>query len=194
MADPARARRLAKRVVAIVATELQHQVKDPRLAMVTITAAKVTPDLQDATVYYTVLGDEASLSDAAVALTRAAGVLRTAVGRQTGIKFTPTLTFLPDQVPEQRRHIEELLLAARAADAAVARRAADASFAGDPDPYRLPRAADPDTDQDTDQDTDPDTDHAGVHGAAGDFDSDGGQHLRQAAADSAVGDQTAGGS
>ena len=48
MADSARARRLAKRIVTIVATELQHQVKDPRLAMVTVTAATVTPDLREA--------------------------------------------------------------------------------------------------------------------------------------------------
>ena len=48
MADSARARRLAKRIVAIVATELELSVKDPRLAMVTITAATVTPDLREA--------------------------------------------------------------------------------------------------------------------------------------------------
>ena len=73
MADSARARRLAKRIVAIVATELQHQVKDPRLAMVTITDARLTPDLREATVFYTVYGDEPLLaqeaSDAATAET-----------------------------------------------------------------------------------------------------------------------------
>ncbi len=136
MADPARARRLAKRIMAIVATEIEHQVKDPRLAMVTITAATVTPDLRAATVYYTVYGDETSATETAAALASATGVLRSAVGRQTGIKFTPTLAFEPDVVPEHSRHIEELLLQARAADAAVAERAARASFAGDPDPYR----------------------------------------------------------
>ncbi|HET8588163.1 MAG TPA: ribosome-binding factor A, partial [Nakamurella sp.] len=51
MADAARARRLGKRIMAIVATELEHQVKDPRLAMVTITGATVTADLRDAVVY-----------------------------------------------------------------------------------------------------------------------------------------------
>ncbi|MDQ4092369.1 MAG: ribosome-binding factor A, partial [Actinomycetota bacterium] len=57
MADPPRARRLAKRIAQIVASSLEHEVKDPRLAMVTITDAKVTADLRDATVYYTVLGE-----------------------------------------------------------------------------------------------------------------------------------------
>lgn len=144
MADPARARRLAKRIVAIVATQLEHQVKDPRLAMVTVTAARVTGDLREATVYYTVYGDEQERADTAAALASAAGLLRTAVGRQTGIKFTPTLTFVPDVVPDHSRHIADLLATARADDAAVARLAAHAGFAGDADPYRTPTA--PDTD------------------------------------------------
>ena len=57
MADAPRARKLAKRIGQIVASALEHEVKDPRLARVTITDTKVTGDLHDATVYYTVLGD-----------------------------------------------------------------------------------------------------------------------------------------
>lgn len=136
MADHARARRLAKRIMAIVATELEHQVKDPRLKMVTITAATMTPDLKDATVYYTVLGDETDTADSAAALASATGVLRSAVGRQTGIKFTPTLSFERDTVGEHSRHIEALLAQARDSDAAIAARSAGAAFAGDPDPYK----------------------------------------------------------
>ncbi|WP_211270236.1 ribosome-binding factor A, partial [Rhodococcus phenolicus] len=56
MADPARARRLAKRIANIVASAIDHEIKDPRLAFVTVTDAKVTADLHDATVYYTVRG------------------------------------------------------------------------------------------------------------------------------------------
>lgn len=143
MADAARARRLAKRITQIVASGLEHQVKDPRLAMVTITAAKVTPDLRDATVYYTVLGDTIDAppdkAGAAAALTSATGVLRTLVGRGTGVRFTPTLTFLPDSVPDDARRINELLAQAHDADAEVARIAAGASPAGEPDPYRANR-------------------------------------------------------
>ena len=138
MADSARARRLAKRIVAIVATELQHQVKDPRLALVTVTAATVTPDLREATVFYTVYGSDEEVQETAQALASATGVLRSAVGQQTGIKFTPTLAFRLDTVPENAHRIEDLLAAARAADAEVAERAAGASYAGDPDPYRRP--------------------------------------------------------
>jgi ribosome-binding factor A len=143
MADSARARRLAKRIVAIVATELQHQVKDPRLAMVTVTAATVTPDLREATVFYTVYGDEGEITGTAAALASATGVLRSAVGQQTGIKFTPTLAFKLDTVPENAYRINELLAAARSADAEVAERAAGASYAGEPDPYKVPRVEQP---------------------------------------------------
>lgn len=158
MADSARARRLAKRIVAIVATELEHSVKDPRLAMVTITAATVTPDLREAVVFYTVYGTDTEVDESARALASATGVLRSAVGRQTGIKFTPTLVFRPDTVPDNAHRIDELLETARAADAAVAEQAVGASYAGEPDPYREAREADPD-----------ENDHDGhwpAHGAA----------------------------
>ena len=146
MADTARARRLAKRIAQIVATGLEHQVKDPRLAMVTITGAKVTPDLRDATVYYTVFGDEADQSSTAAALSRVTGFLRSMVGQQTGVRFTPTLAFVADTVPDTARQMDELLAKAREADAEVARLASGASPAGDADPYRAPREAEDEDD------------------------------------------------
>ena len=140
MADPARARRLAKRIAKIVASALEHEVKDPRLTMVTITDVKVTGDLRDATVYYTVLGETVDAppdaAGAAAALTSATGVLRSLVGRATGVRFTPTLTFRCDELPDGARRINELLAQAHDADAEVARIAAAASPAGEPDPYR----------------------------------------------------------
>lgn len=146
MADSARARRLAKRIVQIVASGLEHEVKDPRLAMVTITDAKLTADLRDATVYYTVLGDQAEHEATAAALASATGVLRSRVGAQTGVRFTPTLTFVADTVPADARRLEELLEQAKDADAEVARLASNAAHAGDPDPYREPGEADPEED------------------------------------------------
>lgn len=136
MADTARARRLAKRIVQIVASGLEYEVKDPRLAMVTITDARVTPDLRDATVYYTVFGDEADYAATAAALSSATGVLRSRVGQQTGVRFTPTLTFVADTVPDHARRLDELLAKAKEADAEVARLASTAQHAGAPDPYR----------------------------------------------------------
>ncbi|SDI88653.1 ribosome-binding factor A [Actinokineospora alba] len=151
MADAPRARKLAKRISQIVASALEHEVKDPRLARVTITDTKVTADLHDATVYYTVLGDkldaEPDRQGAAQALESAKGVLRTMVGQGTGVRFTPTLTFVADTVPEDAKHIDDLLARARAADAEVAAIASGASHAGEPDPYRAPRE-----DEDDDED------------------------------------------
>lgn len=142
MADAPRARKLAVRIREIVAQTLEMQVKDPRLGMVTVTDVKVTGDLHDATVYYTVLGDEQARVDSAAALESARGVLRSEIGRQTGVRFTPTVTFRLDAVPETVKVIDELLTAAQRADAEVERVRANARYAGDADPYRAPRAAD----------------------------------------------------
>lgn len=143
MVDQARARRLAKRITQIVAEAIEHEVTDPRLDGVTITDARVTGDLREATVFYTVLGptiDTPPDTDgAAAALAKATGALRTKVGAGTGIRHTPSLTFVPDVVPDEARRMEELLARTRESDAEVARRAAGARPAGDPDPYRVPR-------------------------------------------------------
>jgi ribosome-binding factor A len=136
MVDVARARRLAGRIAKIVALTLEHQVKDPRLGMVTITDARLTPDLREATVFYTVYGDEQVRAESAAALASARGVLRSEVGRQTGVRYTPTLTFVADTVPDTAAHIEGLIDEARTADAGLARTREGAQYAGDPDPYR----------------------------------------------------------
>jgi ribosome-binding factor A len=140
MADVARARRLAGRIKQIVATTIEMQIKDPRLGMVTITDARVTGDLHDATVFYTVLGSEEERAASAAALESARGILRSEVGRQTGVRFTPSLTFTPDALPDNARQLESLLAAAAAEDARLEAVRRGATPAGDPDPYRKPRA------------------------------------------------------
>jgi ribosome-binding factor A len=137
-AQDARARKLADRVRVIVAEMLETRVKDPRLGFVTITDARVTGDLRDATVFYTVYGDEAARAETRAALDSARGVLRSEVGRQTGVRYTPSLTFVEDALPDNARVIDDLLVRAAAADAEVHRAAAGAAYAGDPDPYRSP--------------------------------------------------------
>jgi ribosome-binding factor A len=142
MADPGRARRLAGRIKQIVASTIEMQVKDPRLGMVTITDVRLSGDLHDATLFYTVLGSDEERIASAAALESAKGVLRSEVGRQTGVRFTPTLTFIADSLPESSKHIEELLAVAAQADAAVERIRENAMPAGDPNPYREPRDVD----------------------------------------------------
>ncbi|HEY9350751.1 MAG TPA: 30S ribosome-binding factor RbfA [Acidothermales bacterium] len=138
-ATDARARKLADRIRVIVAEMLETRVKDPRLGFVTVTDARITGDLHDATIFYTVYGDETARTDTAAALESAKGVLRTEVGRQTGVRFTPTLTFVADALPDTAKHIDDLLERAARADADVQRQAVGAQPAGDPDPYRVPR-------------------------------------------------------
>lgn len=145
MADAARARKLADRIKVVVAETLETRVKDPRLGFVTVTDARVTNDLQQATVFYTVMGDETAKAETAAALDSARGVLRSEVGRQTGVRHTPSLEFVADAVPENAAHIEDLLAKVAAADAEVHRAAASASYAGDADPYRTPRDLDGDS-------------------------------------------------
>jgi ribosome-binding factor A len=131
MSSEARQRKMADRVKVIVAETLEKRIKDPRLGFVTITEARVTPDLREASVFYTVYGDEESRAATAAALASAKGVIRSEVGRQTGVKFTPTLDFIPDAVPENARLVEDLLRQAAQADAQLHAQAASATYAGD---------------------------------------------------------------
>ena len=136
MSDSTRVRRHAERVRELVAQVVRTQIKDPRLGMITITDARITADLRDATVFYTVMGDAAAKADTADALASATGLLRSTVGKALGLRHAPSLTFVLDEVPQRAKQIDELLDAARSADAEVQRRAAGARYAGDPNPYR----------------------------------------------------------
>jgi ribosome-binding factor A len=134
--NPARARKLGERIAQIVAEMLEHRIKDPRLGFVTVTEARVTGDLREATVFYTVYGSQEEHDGTAAALASAAGLLRSEVGRQTGIKHTPSIAFELDKVPDTARNIEDLVERARQADAAVAVSRQGAVPAGEENPYR----------------------------------------------------------
>ncbi len=136
--DPARARKLGERIMQIVAEMLERRIKDPRLGFVTVTDAKVTGDLREATVFYTVYGSAQDKAETAAALASATGVIRSEVGKQTGIKHTPSITFQQDLLPEGAKSIEDLVTRAKQADAELAAARAGAVHAGDPDPYRKP--------------------------------------------------------
>ena len=136
MADEGRTRRMSVRVREVVASVVEGKVKDPRLGLVTITDARLTPDLREATVFWTAYGDETAVSGSAAALESAKGVIRTAVGRATGLKHTPSIVFVLDAVPETAQQIEALLAQARAEDERVHAIAEHARPAGEIDPYR----------------------------------------------------------
>ncbi len=131
--------RLADRIRVLIAERLEKGLRDPRLGFVTITDVRVTGDLQHASVFYTVLGDEKEQASSAEALRAATGMLRSEVGRKLSARLVPTLEFIPDGIPENAGHIEELLREARERDEAVAGIAGTASFAGEADPYKKVR-------------------------------------------------------
>ncbi|MET9565543.1 30S ribosome-binding factor RbfA [Streptomyces tauricus] len=157
MADNARAKRLADLIREVVAKKLQRGIKDPRLGShVTITDTRVTGDLREATVFYTVYGDDEQRAEAAAGLESAKGVLRSAVGQAAGVKFTPTLTFVADALPDTAKTIEDLLDKARAKDAEVREVSAGATFAGDADPYKKPEEDEDEPDDESDNESDGD--------------------------------------
>jgi ribosome-binding factor A len=144
-----RARQLGDRIAQIVAEMLERRVKDPRLGFVTVTEARVTGDLREATVFYTVYGSDDEVAGTVAALASATGLIRSEVGRQTGLKHTPSISFTRDTVPDTARTIEDLVAKAKEADEQVAAARAGAEHAGDPDPYRKP--AEPDEDESDDE-------------------------------------------
>jgi ribosome-binding factor A len=127
---------MSVRVREVVAQAVEHHVKDPRLGMVTVTDARLTPDLREATIFWTVWGDETVRADSAAALEASKGMIRTAIGRATGLKHTPSVTFILDAIPENAQHIEAALARARAEDERVHGLAERAVPAGEANPYR----------------------------------------------------------
>lgn len=136
MADPARAARLADRIKVIVAQALERRIKDPRFGFITVTDARVTNDLQHATIYYTVFGSEEEQASTKAALESAKGILRSEVGKNITARLTPTLTFVPDEVPVNAAHIEDLLRKTKERDAELAAAREGAEYAGGEDAYK----------------------------------------------------------
>ena len=141
MASP-RVRKVADRIQVIVAEMLERRIKDPRLGFITVTDVRVTGDTQNASVFYTVLGEEDEVIGTAASLESARGLIRSEVGKQLGLRHAPTLEFIHDALPETARHLEDILAKARESDAAVAAAAAGATYAGEADPYRKPHERD----------------------------------------------------
>ena len=144
-----RVRRIADRIHVVVAEMLERRIKDPRLGFVTITDVRLTGDSQQATIFYTVLGEDLDLTSSAAALESAKGLIRSEVGKQLGTRQVPTLTFVPDALPESARALDEVLARARELDDEVLARRVE-TYAGEPDPYKKPRVRDEDEDEDDD--------------------------------------------
>lgn len=138
MADQARARRVADRIKVLVAEMLEGRIKDERLGFVTVTDVRVTGDLQQASVFYTVFGSDEERAATADVLAENRGRIRSHVGKGLGIRLTPSLEFIADAIPEGAAHLEEVLAETRRRDAELAAAREGAQFAGEADPYRKP--------------------------------------------------------
>jgi ribosome-binding factor A len=139
MGQSHRSQKVADRIKVVVAGLLEGKIKDPRLGFVTITDTRVTGDLQHASVFYTVLGDEEQRAATAAALESAKGVIRAALGKDLGMRITPSIDFFSDALPESAKALESLLETVHQRDAEVIALRANAKYAGEPDPYKAPR-------------------------------------------------------
>ncbi|MBM6699761.1 30S ribosome-binding factor RbfA [Bifidobacterium pullorum subsp. saeculare] len=135
-----RAARIAALIQRVIASSMESQLHDKRLFNVTITEVRVTNDLQLAKIYWTQLGhdghEQGERKRAAQALKQASGRLRTLVGQKAGLRLTPQLQFIFDEVPGEAHEIEDILAVARKRDEELARSRATAQYAGDADPYK----------------------------------------------------------
>ena len=139
MGNSHRAAKVADRIKVVVAQTLENKIKDPRLGFVTITDVRVTGDLQQASIFYTVLGDDEARQNTAKALESAKGLLRTEVGRELGTRIVPTLAFFVDALSETARNFEDLLDQVRKHDEEIAHLRDSAKPIGGTYPYRTNR-------------------------------------------------------
>ena len=104
-----RPERLAEQIKEEVSLIIAGEVEDPRVGFVTVTDARLTPDLKHAKIYVSVLGTEAEVKESLAALKHAAGFIRTQLGAVLRMKRTPELHFVYDETTETAARIEELL-------------------------------------------------------------------------------------
>jgi len=131
MVHGSRASRVGDQIQAELASLLTRQVHDPGIGFLTITQVKLSPDLQQARVYYTSIGDDKAKRESARALDRATPFLRRQVGQRLRLKRVPELTFFYDESSEQGDRVERILQELKTERAA--RPEADDETLGPPD-------------------------------------------------------------
>lgn len=109
MSQGSRPNRVADQIRAELASLLARNVHDPGIGFVTLTRVQVSPDIQQARVYYTALGDETARRKSSRALERAAPFLRRQIGSRLRLKRVPELEFRYDDSIARQDRIEQLL-------------------------------------------------------------------------------------
>ena len=118
MAQGSRPDRVGEQIRKELSELLARAVHDPGVGFVTITQVKMTPDLQNARIYYTTIGDEKARKDTQRALGRATGFLRRQIGSRLRLKTVPELAFFYDESIERQARIEKIMLDLQAERAA----------------------------------------------------------------------------
>jgi ribosome-binding factor A len=109
-----RPKRIADMIKNEIALLLLHKVKDPRLSNVSIVGTEVTRDLRKAIVFYSVMGDDKQVKDAAEGLVKAKGFIRSHLARELGMRATPDLVFKLDLSMVHQQEMERLFKEIRA--------------------------------------------------------------------------------
>lgn len=104
-----RQRRVQEMLVQEISAILQRDMRDPRVGFVTITDARITPDLRQAKVFYSVLGDDAAREETAKALKRATSFIRGEFARRAQLRFAPEIYFEFDTSIERGAKLSALL-------------------------------------------------------------------------------------
>ena len=108
--DYQRSERVGELLTEVIADVLREDIRDPRVTAVTITAAKVTKDLRQARIYFTILGGASENKDAVLAgLKSALGFIRSRIGKQLKLRFVPAIEFFYDDSVDEAERIEKLL-------------------------------------------------------------------------------------
>lgn len=153
-----RAAKIAALIQRVIASNMESHLHDKRLSNVTITEVRVTNDLQIAKVYWTQLShsgkEQGERQRASQALQQAHGRLRSLVGAKAGLRLTPQLQFIYDEVPSEAHEIEDILVTARARDKELAKARENAKYAWEADPYKKPREVEDFEDEDEFDDSD----------------------------------------
>jgi ribosome-binding factor A len=101
--------RLAEAIKKEISDILRNEIKDPRLGFVTITMVDVTSDLRHAKIFASVLGDEERQKATGEVLAKAAGYIRSELGRRIRLKHTPEITFKLDKSIERGTRVIKLM-------------------------------------------------------------------------------------
>ena len=104
-----RMRRVDEAVREVLSDAISHNLKDPRIGFVTVTAVETAPDLRRARVFVSVLGNTGVRRRSMQGLQSAHGILQRAVARELRLKHTPTLEFVYDYTLDRAVRICELI-------------------------------------------------------------------------------------